>query len=167
MLPSDVKAWLDQALVEGNFSGYESLAEALKERGFDISKSAVHRYGKTFEQAMAAAKNATEQAKAIAEACPDDAGMMNEALIRTVQTKIFEVLMELQVEPSTVKLTSLSKMISELSRASTTVKKYMAEVKTRALAAAEKVEAVVRKGGLTPDAVQTIRREILGISTPS
>lgn len=167
MLPSDVKTWLDQALVEGNFSGYESLAEALKERGFDISKSAVHRYGKTFEQAMAAAKNATEQAKAIAEACPDDAGMMNEALIRTVQTKIFEVLMELQVEPSTVKLTSLSKMISELSRASTTVKKYMAEVKTRALAAAEKVEAVVRKGGLTPDAVQTIRREILGISTPS
>lgn len=75
--------------------------------------------------------------------------------------------MELEVDPSTIKLTSLGKMISELSRASTTVKKYMAEVKTRALAAAEKVEAVVRKGGLTPDAVQTIRREILGISTPS
>ena len=34
-LPAQVKRWLDQALVDGNFSGYEALADELKTRGFD------------------------------------------------------------------------------------------------------------------------------------
>lgn len=44
-LPQSIRDWLDSALVENNFSGYRELEDELKKRGYDISKSAVHRYG--------------------------------------------------------------------------------------------------------------------------
>lgn len=162
-LPADVKAWLDTALVGSGFSGYEALASSLSEKGFAISKSAIHRYGTDFEATMAAARAVTEQAKALVAACPDDDGAINDALIRMVQQKAFEVLAELQADPAKIKLTALGDMVANLSRSSVTVKKYMADTKKRAAAAAEKVESLVKKSGLTPDAVQAIRREILGI----
>ncbi|MGK4383427.1 phage protein Gp27 family protein [Ectopseudomonas oleovorans] len=49
-LPAKVKAWLDQALAENNFSDYEALSAELAGRGFAISKSALHRYGQNFER---------------------------------------------------------------------------------------------------------------------
>ena len=66
-LPPEVKAWLDQALVESNFSGYEALSTELAERGFSIGKSALHTYGQGFEDRLSALKMASEQAKAAGE----------------------------------------------------------------------------------------------------
>lgn len=66
-LPQVVKDWLDAALVENNFSGYRELEEALKARGYDISKSAVHRYGQKLEQRLASIKASAEAAKVISE----------------------------------------------------------------------------------------------------
>ncbi len=43
-------------------------------------------------------------------------------------------------------------------------KQWMAKVRERADAAAEKVEKVARRGGLSGEAVETIRREILGVA---
>ena len=37
-LPKAVRDWLDRSLVDGNFSGYQLLEEALREKGFAISK---------------------------------------------------------------------------------------------------------------------------------
>ncbi|MGE8454550.1 MAG: phage protein Gp27 family protein, partial [Pseudomonadales bacterium] len=48
-LPPEVKAWLDQSLVESNFGGYEQLSAELELRGYSIGKSALHRYGSEFE----------------------------------------------------------------------------------------------------------------------
>lgn len=163
-LPADVKAWLDKALVEKNFSEYEALAKLLGERGFSISKSSLHRYGKEFEETMAAAKIATEQAKAIVEACPDDSGAMNDALIRLAQQKAFEVLMKLQADPTTMKLTSIGEMVAQLSRSSVSVKKYMAEVRAKAQTAADAVKKIAGQGGLSAEAIKTIEAEILGIT---
>jgi hypothetical protein len=50
-LPKAVKAWLDRALADNGFSQYESLAAALGKKGFAISKSSLHRYGRQFERA--------------------------------------------------------------------------------------------------------------------
>ena len=61
-LPAPVKAWLDQALAEGGFARYQLLADELKTRGYEISKSAIHRYGQQFEERLAALKLATEAA---------------------------------------------------------------------------------------------------------
>ena len=49
-LPEDVRRWLERALTESGFSGYNELESLLRERGYVISKSAIHRYGQKIER---------------------------------------------------------------------------------------------------------------------
>lgn len=163
-LPAAVKGWLDKALVENGFGGYEVLAAELKNRGFVISKSSLHRYGQQFDGALAAMKEATEQAKAIVEACPDDAGTMNDALIRLVQEKIFKILMNAGFNADEKSFPKLGKLAAELGKASVSAKKFMADVREKAQKAVEAVSKVARKGGLSDDAVRAIEETILGIA---
>lgn len=165
LLPAEVKAWLDNALVEGNFSGYEALAAELRGRGIEISRSAVQRYGSGFEKRLKTLRMASEQAKAIVAAAPDEEGAVSEALMRLVQEKLFQVLLEFEVDPDKpLNLASAAKAVADLSRATVGQKKWLAEVREKAAAAAEVVTQVARTGGLTAEAVETIRREILGIA---
>ncbi|WP_165664390.1 DUF3486 family protein [Metapseudomonas otitidis] len=160
-LPAEVKAWLDQALVENNFSGYEALSAELAERGYSIGKSALHAYGQSFEDRLSRLRMASEQAKAVVTAAPDEEGAVNEALMRLVQEHLFNLLM---AENGKVDLPKVAKAVAELGRASVVQKKWQAEVRERAETAAAKVEKIARKGGLTAETVDAIRREILGVA---
>lgn len=162
LLPEDTKAWLDKALVGSGFSGYEALAAALEEKGFAISKSALHRYGAKFEESLAAVKIATEQAIAIAEACPDEKGAMNEALMRLVQEKTFLLLTECQHEKPD--LTKIGHMVADMTRASVNQKKWAEQVRAKTQIAAAEVTQKARKGGLSEEAIKQIEEEILGIA---
>lgn len=165
-LPFAIKDWLDRTLVENNFSGYKLLEEELRERGFQISKSAIHRYGQDFEKRLQNLKMASEQAKAIVAAAPDDEGSVNEALMRLVQEKIFAVLVDFEPDPEKpLNLGSLAKAVAELGRASVTQKKYAAEVRKKTEEAAASVVQTARKGGLSDDTVEQIKRQILGIAS--
>jgi hypothetical protein len=160
-LPAEVKAWLDQALIENNFSQYEALSNALAERGHSIGKSALHEYGSNFEDRLSALRTASEQAKAMVAAAPDDEGAVNEALMRLVQEQIFNSLM---AQDGKVDLPKVAKAVAELGRASVVQKKWQAEVRERAETAANAVEKIAKKGGLTADTVAEMRREILGVA---
>lgn len=161
-LPAQVKAWLDQALVESNFSGYETLSAELEARGYQIGKSALHRYGSEFEDKLAALKLSSEQAKAVVQAAPDDEGAVNEALMRLVQEHLFKLLM---AEGGKMDLPKVAKAVAELGRASIVQAKWKAEVRSRAEAAASEVEKIAKKGGLNAQTVAEIRREILGVAS--
>ena len=163
-LPKEVKEWLDRALVESNFSGYKLLAEAMKARGYEISKSAIHRYGQDFEDRLKTLKMVTEQARAVVQAAPDEDGAVNDALVRLTQEKLFGVLMEIEVDPETVDLAKLAKAVAELGKASVMQKRWLSEVRAKAEAAAANVEKIAKKGGLSSASVEQLRREILGIA---
>jgi iron-sulfur cluster repair protein YtfE (RIC family) len=160
-LPAEVKAWLDKALADNNFSDYEALADELSGRGFAISKSALHRYGQNFEERLSALKMASEQARAVVAAAPDEEGAVNEALMRLVQEHLFKLLMS---EGGQIDLPKVAKAVAELGRASVVQKKWQSEVRTKAEAAASQVEKIAKKGGLDADTVAEIRREILGVA---
>lgn len=160
-LPAEVKAWLDEALIDNNFSGYQQLEEELAARGFKVSKSALGRYGQEFEDRLSALRMSSEQARAVVQAAPDEEGAVNEALMRLVQDHLFKLLM---AEEGRVDLPKVARAVAELGRASVTQKKWQAEVREKTRAAAEAVATVAKKGGLSADAVDTIRREILGIA---
>jgi len=162
-LPKEVKEWLDNALIEGNFSDYELLADELQAKGFGISKSSLHRYGSAFEQKMAAIKLATEQAEAIAKSVPDDENALGDALLRVIQEKTFSLLMNMQ-DPSNISFASLAKIATDLGFASTNVKEFRSKIKAKAKEAAEAVEKIAKKGGLSTDSIDTIKRSILGIA---
>lgn len=170
-LPKAVKDWLDAALVENNFSGYRELEEALKKRGYDISKSAVHRYGQKLEQRLASIKASTEAAKVISENISNEKGAQSDAILEMIQSEVFQALMsleEIKEEDDPMKrlaaLSFVGKNISPLIGASINLKKYQAEIKARAEAAAKEVETLVKKGGLSADTADQIRQQILGIT---
>lgn len=171
-LPKAVRDWLDKSLVEGNFSGYQLLEEAMREKGFAISKSAIHRYGQKIERRFAAIKASTEAARMLTEGAADDQDARSEAVIALVQTELFESIVNLQeatdedIDPAQriALLSSAAKNIATLSRASVNLKKFQVEVRSRAEAAAANVEKIAKKGGLSAESVEQLRREILGIA---
>ena len=164
-LPPEVKEWLDKSLVESDFSGYDALSAALSEKGYQISKSSLHRYGSEFEESLQAIKLSTEMAKAVVDACPDDAGNFGEALTRLVQQKSFEVLTKMEVDPQKVKLTDLGNMVSLVNRTSIDIKKYASEVKARMDAKFEELESDNNSGKrkIDPETLRMVREEIYGI----
>ncbi|WP_432719860.1 DUF3486 family protein [Jeongeupia wiesaeckerbachi] len=170
-LPEDVRRWLERALADSNFSGYQALEEMLHDRGYAISKSAIHRYGQKIERRFAAIKASTEAARMLTEGAADDQDARSEAVIALVQTELFDSLINLQ-DASDEKLTpaerigllsDAAKNIATLARASVNQKKFRLELQARAQAAADAVEKVVKTGGLSDDAANVIRKQILGI----
>lgn len=173
MLPDDVRSWLDRSLIQGNFSGYELLENALRERGFQISKSAIHRYGKKFERRLAAIKASTEAARMLTEGAADDQDARSEAVIALVQTELFETIVNLQeaadeeIDPADrVKLlSSAAKNIATLSRASVSLKEYQAKVREKDAAKLAVLEKEASGGKSTLDlaTIKRIREELYGI----
>ena len=163
-LPVSVKKWLDDALLENNFANYELLATELKDKGYAISKTGLHRYGQKFEERLQTLKIVTEQAQAIVQANPDDDDALNQALIRLTQEKLFTVLMELEVDPTKIDIAKLTKSIAEIARSSTGAKEYASKVRQRVKEAAKEVGETVKGAGLTDEVVEQIKRSILGIA---
>jgi hypothetical protein len=156
LLPEDVRQALEQRLIAQAFSGYEALEAWLEEKGFEIAKSTLHRWGSRFEERVASLKMATDQAKAIVAASPDDEGAMTDALLRLVQEKLFSIMMELEVDPKKVNLGSLAKSIAQLGRASIAQKKHMVEMRTKIAADLKDLE----KAGFDKNTLEAVSNRI-------
>ena len=165
LLPETVRDELNRKLVQSGFSGYRGLSEWLKDQGFEISKTAVHNYGQDFESRLSALKMATEQAKAVAETVEDEEGAMNEALIRLMQQKAFDALMQMEEEGADISFKDLGVLISRVSRASVNQKKFAREIRQAfAEEAASAAEESLKSQGMTRDTIESIKNEILGIA---
>ena len=171
-LPPDVRTWLEHALAEGNFSGYADLEDLMREKGFAISKSAIHRHGQKIERRMAAIKASTEAAKLIVEAAGDDQDARSESIIALVQTEMFDSIIAIQeaddeeLSPAD-KLGMMSKAaknIATLTRASIVQKQFKTVVQARASEVADKAARLASKGGLSAESIAELRRSILGIA---
>ena len=164
-LPQAVKQWLDATLVDGNFSGYEAIAGELKTRGYAISKSALHSYGQKFEDNLKRLKLATEQARAVVAATPDDDGALNEAMMRLTQEKTFQILQDLNIDAETIDPIKLMRAVAELGKASVAQKKWQVEARRIALTEAATVAGKeARASGLDDAAADRIANRILGIA---
>lgn len=174
-LPVDVRRWLERALTESNFSGYVALESMLGEKGYAISKSAIHRYGQKIERRFAAIKASTEAARILTEGAADDQDARSEAVIALVQTEMFESIINLQEaddedikpEDRLALLSKAAKNIATLARASVNQKKFRLEVqeetrKQLLLEQSKKLDALQKKGGVTAE-TQAAIREALGI----
>lgn len=174
-LPEDTRKALDQALIARGFTGYVDLEGWLRDQGFEISKSAIHRYGQKIERRMAAIRASTEAAKFITEAAGDDQDARSEAVIALVQTEMFDSIIAIQEagDEDDEKLSaadriglmsSAAKNIATLTRASIAQKEFKTKVQARAQEAADKVAKLAKKGGMSAATVEEIKRSILGIA---
>lgn len=170
-LPPDILAAFERRLAENGFANYTELTEWLNQQGYEVSRSAVHRYGQKVERRFAAIKSSTEAARLIADGAADEGDTRSEALVAMVQTELFEAMLEIgEMEDLTAVdrfslVAKASKNIATLTSASTRLKEYQAKVKAKVAAAAEDVAKQAKKGGLSDEAAEAIRKQILGIAT--
>lgn len=163
-LPAAVREELERRLISIGFQDYRQLSDWLAENGFEISKSAVHRFGTHFESRVKALKQITEQARAIVAENPDEDGAVNDALIRLAQERVFNLLYDLEVEISTGDMAKITKAVADLARAAVSQKKLAAEVRAKAASdAAERAGAAGKRAGLSPETIAAIQAEVLGI----
>lgn len=172
-LPEEVRRWLERALTEQNFSGYQALEKMLREKGYAISKSAIHRYGQKIERRFAAIKASTEAARLLTEGAADDQDARSEAVIALVQTEIFESIINLQeaseedlsAEDRLGLLSAAAKNIATLTRASVNLKKWKLEVRGKLEAKMAELEqrSGGEKGRLDPETLRIVREEIYGV----
>lgn len=172
-LPEAVRHEFERKLVENGFSDYQAIAEWLQDQGYEISRSAAHRYGQKVQRRFAAIKSSTEAARLIAEGAADEGDTRSEALMAMLQTELFDALVAIG-EMDSEELNALdrfgvmaegAKKISGLISVSTRLKEYQAKVKAKVQAAAEDVAKQAKKGGLSEESAEAIRKHILGIAS--
>jgi uncharacterized protein DUF3486 len=172
-LPPDLKEGLDRMLGEGRMHTCRQLAKWLADNGFRISHEAINKYGRKFERRLEAIRMATEQARLVCEQFKDDDEQMQSALMRLVQTNLFEVLTAVnEVKNSSegangptiapVNITALARSVSGLARAETEHRKWAARARANVAEAGKKVEEA-REKGLSVEAATQIKSILMGI----
>jgi|SRR5208282_2478071 len=166
LLPQELRKELNTKMIANAFAGYTPLSEWLAGHGYKISKSSIHRYGRKLESRMEAVGRAAQQACAIVEVAPDEEGAMNEALMRLVQKRLFDVLMEDDsLDTAKLDIGEVATMVVTIGRASIDQKKFAQEVRAQAAIKLRKARAepeVPRNKGIPPEVAQKIRNALRG-----
>lgn len=173
-LPQDLRDELNKRLVSNGFQDYQGLTEWLADNGFKLSRSAVHRYGSVlqdeFDEAMGAVRKTTQMAKAWADSDEDTQGALMGATSQMVQEQLMQITMALrkaehEPEASAKHLATVSHALADLGRMTINQKKWARDVRKEVMReAADKAAEVAKRGGLSADVVNDLRRELLGIA---
>ena len=155
------------------------LTEALRDKGFQISKSAIQRYGQPLQRRLEAIKASTEAARMITEGAADDQDARSEAVIALIQTEMFESIVSLQ-EAAQVDMDPVDRMdamsrvaknVATLTRASVNQKRFKIEEQARIEREArenllaeqeEKLQELRGADGMSEQMEARIRRILLG-----
>ncbi len=173
-LPQAVREELNEKLVNTGFQGYSSLADWLAERGYNVSRSSVHRYGQDlqeeFEEAMGDVRKTTELARAMASEGADESGHLIDATARIVQDQLLRISIamrkaEHEPEVAAKHLSSVTRALADIGRVSLSQKKWAKELRQETLKeAADAAEQSLAGQGMSRDAIDSIKRDILGIA---
>ena len=164
-LPQPLREQLERLLMDRSH-GYVALADWLKSQGYEISHAAVHRYDQRLQSVMARIRASTEAARLIAQSSPDEADEHSAAVLRMVQSALFEAMTRVteadDADPADqVKLLSqAARAIADASRASIGQKKWADEVRSKL----DSLEAEQVKGTRRLDAetLRAVREALYG-----
>lgn len=166
-LPPAVRRWIERALIDKTHDGYKALEEALRAKGFHISDTSIWRHDQRLQRVMDRIRASTEAARMIAAGVPDAADEHSAAVLRMVQSALFEAMTRLseaaETEDAEQKLRVLSlaaRAIAETSRASIGQKKWAEEVREKL----DRAEAEAERRGrrLDPETLKAVREALYG-----
>lgn len=167
-LPPELRAWLDQELVRLGFRDYSGLAAALAEKGWEISRSAVHRYGRqlkaVIKERQARAQERAEIARALSGVYGTDTPAMLEGALGTALTRVMDAIDEGAYNPDNDSLAGLVKAIPSLGKGFADAEKQRIERQARKAAlqeAAERVDKAAAERGLSEQDARFWRERVL------
>jgi hypothetical protein len=176
-LPEDLKIELDRRLEAGTFRSFRILSDWFAEKGYEISHTALHQYRLKFDRRLEAIRLASEQARIVCEQFKDDDVNMQGALLRLVQTHLFQMLYavkeeeirttgatgtQVQEKIAPINITALARSVSGLVRAEAENRKLAERTRVAVAEAAKKVDEA-REKGLSVDAADQIRAALMEI----
>lgn len=175
-LPTAIRTELDRLLKDDRFT-LEQVVAHLKGLGAQVSRSAVGRYHKRFEESGKKIREAREVAAVWAERLGSEPqGDIGKVVMEMLRTLAFDATMQLgeggdgdaEVQLSGKEIGALALAMQRLEAAGTlSLKREQALRRAAAEEAASAVDAVVaeKSVGLTDEAAEEIKRRILGIKT--
>lgn len=179
-LPEEVRADLDGELVRRGFGGYQQLTDWLLDKGYEISRSALHRYGSEleadFERTMGEVQRTSQMARAFAQGNTDERGAMVGATARIASESLLRITMALRSsEENPAELAKLmpniSRSLAELGRLTISQEKWSIELQQQAAAearakataeSAARAEQAAAKAGVSPEGIDALRAAIMG-----
>ena len=171
LLPSELRAWLQEELKARGFGDYVALSEALNARLEDeglqlrIGKSAIHAYGQEYAEFV----KYQEEASAWAAGWMNDNGLEEEAqrhnvLFQMITTLAFKVMQSQMMkdggEINPQELAFLGKMLKDVMASSGMREKLMEAERARIAALAERHG----RAGLAAGAPAAVARDHLGVA---
>jgi hypothetical protein len=157
-LPLEIRHQVDRLLIEGG-STYDDIKAFLAESGYDISRSAIGRYGKDFMGTYQRLRIIEDKSRALVSEVGD--GMiLEEAASKLFAQKIIEAQMD-----GSLDIKELPRIISDFARLQASVvlrEKLKSEIRKKADKAVEDIERKTGKD-LSPETLQYIKEHIYGI----
>jgi hypothetical protein len=139
---------------------YEDISRHLKERGYDISRWAVARYGAGFFASMQKMRVVEEKARTLTEGeeAPEDFFVLERAASKLLSEKVISLLLAEEMD-----VKDLSRMLADFARHQSSGvrrEKVKADLAEKAAKAVKKTD---EPKGLSERAAAEIREKILGI----
>lgn len=181
-LPPALRDDLNSRLLANGFRDYEALAAWLQGAGYEISKSALHRWGQQLEAefagAMADARRAAELGRALSG--EDDGAGLRRATTAMAQETLLRVLMGLRqaeqaaglasagedgADPSALakSLSLVTRSLADLGRLSIADAQHTAKVKAQLAAELEQRVTAHGAGAISPEQLRAMLKEAYGV----
>ncbi len=158
-LPPDLREELHRILLEG--ATYEEACQYCKDRGHDISSSSMGRYGKSFFEAYQSIKQFEDQARAITSEVGEGL-TLEEAASKMMLQKVMAGLVS--GEADILEIPRLISDVAKLQMSSVAREKLKADLAAKVKKVAGDVAKTAKRGGLSDEAADLIRKQILGIA---
>ncbi len=172
-LPQDLHDELDLRLAGSAFTSSRELSKWLGQNGYTISHAAIHKYGQKFERRLAAIRIASDQARIVCEQFKDDDVSMQDALMRLVQSQMFQMLVAANetakrtpkgrgADVIPINLTGVARSVAGLLRVDIERRRWTERTRAKIAQAAETIEAA-RSDGLSEIVAAKIRGVLMAI----
>jgi len=158
-LPADLLKQVNGLLVEPDTT-YDDIRDFLKGRGYDISRSAIGRYGKSFLNILRETRIIEDKAAALVSEAASGL-VLAEAADKLLAKKLIELLLADGVDLAAT--TRIMGDFAKLQSSSVQRERMKADLKKKTEKAVESIEKIVKKSGLSDATAAQIRQKILGI----
>lgn len=161
--PPEVVSAVNDLLARGET--YEDIAWWLRQRGYEIGKSSVARYGREFAARLERIRVVEEQAKAILEETSGEPLRMEEATTRMALHLMAETLLRMQDVAAGSKPVEVIRALAHLQSSSASRERLRLEWQKRARETADRIEHRLTEAGTPEELVREIRTQVLGLAS--
>ena len=158
-LPAEIRAEVNRLLIEPGVT-YDDIQKFLAEKGYDISRSAIGRYGKGFLAVYQKLRIIEDKSKALVSEVGEGL-VLEETASKLFVQKIIELQLEDKIDP--MEIPRILSDFAKLQASSIMRERLKDDFKKKIDKAADDVVKTVKKQGLSEETAAEIRKKILGV----